>query len=201
MITIDDFKRLIRPVKNKIFLLIGRSILKAMDNTGTSQKVQITVLNGETISDIERMQEFGFDSVPVVNTADGVALFMNGNRDQSIVIKLQNKNLRPTDLVEGESAMYSKIDKTNRHRVHCKEDGSTDILVKEKLQMGNGTDEVLSILNDLFVEVDNLADYIKDTITFSNGGGPTGPPSNATLVAPIITAINTAKTKLGNLKV
>lgn len=56
-----------------------------------------------------------------------------------------------------------------------------------KIGIGNGTDELISILHE-FVE------YVEQTITFSNGGGPTGPPKNALVLTEI-------KTRLENLKV
>ncbi len=56
-----------------------------------------------------------------------------------------------------------------------------------KIYIGNDTDELLQLLHDLL-------DYVETKITFSNGGGPTGPPTNPTLVAAI-------RTKLENIKV
>ena len=45
-----------------------------------------------------------------------------------------------------------------------------------KFAVGHGTDEII----DLIIQV---IDYIETTITFTNGGGPTGPPTNAPLLA------------------
>ena len=53
-----DWKRLIRPITNKIFLLLGRAVLRAVENSGATQKIQIVALASETISDIERFQEY-----------------------------------------------------------------------------------------------------------------------------------------------
>jgi len=54
---LNDFKRLINPLKNKIFLLLGRGILTVINNSELTQKIQIIALNEETISDMERFQE------------------------------------------------------------------------------------------------------------------------------------------------
>ncbi len=65
-----------------------------------------------------------------------------------------------------------------------------EILVKPdtKIALGNGAVELVQLVHDLM-------DYIETTITFSNGGGPTGPPTNAAAVlAPI-------RLKLEQLKV
>ena len=56
-----------------------------------------------------------------------------------------------------------------------------------RLYMGNGVDELLTVLDDTL-------SYIESSITFANGGGPTGPPSNASLVTAL-------RARLANLKV
>ncbi len=47
-----------------------------------------------------------------------------------------------------------------------------------KVAITNGTVELLTILH-------GLLDYLETTVTFSNGGGPTGPPTNASLLTTI----------------
>lgn len=101
-------QRLLQPIKNKILLLIGRAILTAMDNTKKTQKIQIKCLKGETLSDIERLEDFGFTSNPPVDgNTECLVLFLNGNRDFGIAIKAHNRELRPKTLAPGESAMYN----------------------------------------------------------------------------------------------
>lgn len=55
-----------------------------------------------------------------------------------------------------------------------------------KVAVTNGTNELLTILHELL-------NYIETQITFTNGGGPTGPPSNASLVAQIRAKLETLK--------
>lgn len=47
-----------------------------------------------------------------------------------------------------------------------------------KLSAGNGVVELLAVL-------DEFIGYVESAITFSNGGGPTGPPNNAALLTAI----------------
>jgi hypothetical protein len=47
-----------------------------------------------------------------------------------------------------------------------------------KLSAGNGVVELLAVL-------DEFMGYVESQITFSNGGGPTGPPNNAALLTAI----------------
>ena len=122
MIEIKDIHRLLAPIKNKIFLLIGRAILKAINNSEGTQKIQVVGLSGETITDIERMQEYGFESYPVAES-EAVVLYINGNRDQGLAICVHDRSNRPDDLAEGESQMYSK----NGNKITMKADGSIEI--------------------------------------------------------------------------
>ena len=60
------------------------------------------------------------------------------------------------------------------------------VLPGTKIYIGNGVAELLQLVHDLL-------DFVETKITFSNGGGPTGPPDNATLVAAIRTKLETIK--------
>jgi len=132
---LPDFKRLISPIKNKIFLLLGRAILKAVESNttdgGTVQKLQVIALAGETINDLERMQEYGLETYP----HDGAEVFigfLNGNRDHGVALVVHDDRHRPTDLAEGEVALYTDEDSsTDGHRIHLKRGQIVDIKCKE----------------------------------------------------------------------
>lgn len=85
-----------------------------------------------------------------------------------------------------------------------------------KITMGNGTDELLNIANDVFVELKSLIQQVSQTmsdiqlltVTAPGGGGPTTVPINSSSFATIKTAVDgietnvdTAIAKLGNLKI
>ena len=192
MITRDDLNRLLNPIKRKLFLLFGRATLAAMDNSGTSQKVQITLLKDETVTDIERMQNFGFDSVPPVDTSDSIVGFFNGNRDHGVVLVVQTPSLRPTDGVEGESIVYSSKDAKDGHRIHLKADGTTEnISGSSKIVNQNGKVA-------LGVSDKELVDLVEQTLagiealTVPTSVGPSGVPINAatfTAIKAKVTAI------------
>lgn len=116
---LPDFRRLIAPLGRKIFLLLGRAILKAIDNSQGTQKIQIIALADEIISDMERFQEYGFETYPFVDS-EVLAVFLNGNRDHGIALCIHDRRYRPTDLVEGEIVLYTDEDKVTPFRVHLK---------------------------------------------------------------------------------
>lgn len=104
--SMKNFTRLLQPIKKKIFLLLGRAILTAVNNAESTQKIQCTVLADETITDIERFQEYGFESYPVPGTSEALIAFINGNRDLGIAICVHDRGNRPTDLTAGDVRMY-----------------------------------------------------------------------------------------------
>jgi len=122
-----SFKRLIAPIQKKIFLLLGRAILTYVNNAEKTQKIQIIALQGETISDMERFQEYGFETYPLED-AEVAAVFINGNRDQGIAICVHDREYRPTDLVAGEVAIYTDEDLSpGDFRIHLKRGRIFDI--------------------------------------------------------------------------
>jgi len=142
-------KRLITALKNKIYLIVGRAILKAVNNGESTQKLQIVALNGETITDIERFQEYGFESYPFAD-AEVAALFLNGNRDNGIVICVHDKRYRPTDLAAGEVAVYH----SESHRVILKAGGVIEIAGTE-IKIGDVTGALEKLLNKLAMDIYN----------------------------------------------
>ena len=116
---LDDFKRLIRPIKNRIFLMLGRAVLKLVDNSEATQRIQVIALADETISNIERFQEYGIETYPKTESQVFIG-FLNGNRDHGIVLCVHDDRYRPTDLSEGEVALYTYEDATTPFRWQMK---------------------------------------------------------------------------------
>ena len=116
----NSLKKALAPLQRKIYLMMGRAILTAVDNSTSTQLVQLTLLSGETISDVERFQEYGFETYPFTG-AEGLAGFLNGNRDRGVVLCFMDRQHRPDDLSEGEVAMYTDEDRTaGGHRIWFK---------------------------------------------------------------------------------
>lgn len=120
--------RLLDSIKRKIFLLIGRGVVKTVTPTTGTQGVQVVALDNETISDIERLEEYGFTSVPLAES-EAVIGFPNGNRDQGIVLCIGDRRYRPTNLASGEVSVYDN----NGSKILLKADGSIEIESKNKM--------------------------------------------------------------------
>lgn len=112
-------------IKRKIFLLIGRAVLTAVTNDKKYQLLQVKGLDGETITNIERFQEYGIETYPKKSDDTEVLLIAPaGNRDQSIAICVFDKRYRPDDLEEGEVCLYTFNDS---QRITLKKDGTIRI--------------------------------------------------------------------------
>jgi phage baseplate assembly protein V len=174
--TWNDFKRLIAPIQRKIFLLLGRAILTAINNSEGTQKIQIKVLNNETITDVERFQEYGFETYPFTG-AEVMTLFLNGNRDHGIAVCIHDRRYRPKDLVEGEACMYTDEDqKTDGHRVHLKRGQIIEVDGKQVI-VNAGTDVTV---NAPLVTVNTAEAIINATTQIQlNTPALTGGPSGA----------------------
>ena len=101
-------ERTIAPLKRKLFLIIGRAILTAISTSEKTMKVQVSGLSNETITDVERLQEYGFDSYPAVGTAEVLIVFPNGARDNGVALVVADRENRPTGMAEGDSMVYTK---------------------------------------------------------------------------------------------
>ena len=99
-------RRFITPIKRKIFLLIGRAILTAVDNSTKTQSIQVTVMKNEVITDVERPQNYGLESYPKSDT-EAIIVFQNGDRDKGLVLCVHDRENRPTTLTQGEVCVWS----------------------------------------------------------------------------------------------
>lgn len=159
MITLNDFKRLIRPLQNKIFLLLGRAVLMAVNNANLTQEVQIAALEGEVISDMERFQEYGFETYPLIG-AEVLPVFFNGNRDHGIAACVHDRRYRPQDLVAGEVAVYTDEDATTpfriqmkRGRIHFRRSDKEDIDIDTSKTEDIGTSKAVTVPIEIHVNI------------------------------------------------
>ena len=59
-----DFLKKISKIKNRIIRLISRCVLDEIDNSGKIQKLKVSVYGKETISNKDRLQEYGLETYP-----------------------------------------------------------------------------------------------------------------------------------------
>jgi len=110
MITLGQLDRavakLIAPLKRKVSLMVGRAVLKAVDDSKKVQTVKAALLSDEVSEDVERYQEYGFSSVPFAES-EAVVVFVGGNRAHGIVVATDDRARRPKNLTEGDVVLYT----------------------------------------------------------------------------------------------
>ncbi|MFA5397433.1 MAG: phage baseplate assembly protein [Methanogenium sp.] len=123
--------------------MIGRAILTAINNSGKVQRIQVKGIYGETLTDIDRIQEYGLETYPEVSGDTEVILICpDGNREQAIAIKVGTRAYRPTTLNEGEVCLYDKF-------------GNTILLKDGKIEI-NGNDKELVLWGPLNTALQSL---------------------------------------------
>lgn len=119
---IEQIQKLMAPLHRRIMLSIGRCVLNAVYDGNPVQLVQMSMLSDEVRDKVERMAEYGFTSVPLPG-AQGVAVFVGGDRGHGVVIATGDARYRLVGLEGGEVALYDDQGQV----VHLQRDG---ILVK-----------------------------------------------------------------------
>lgn len=101
------FNKLVDPLRRRVRLMIGRAVLAAAaDDSKGIQLVQVKLLDGEVGDGVERMQNYGYTSVPKAG-AEGVMVCVSGDRNHGIVVVMDDRRYRLKNLQPGEVAMYT----------------------------------------------------------------------------------------------
>lgn len=103
---VSAFLKIMGPLKRRVQLMVGRCVLKLVDDALPIQKVQITILDGEVHDGVERLQNFGHTGVPL-SGARGATLSVGGERAHQVIVAMDDGRHRPQGLAGGESALYN----------------------------------------------------------------------------------------------
>src|SRR4029450_4777617 len=77
-----------------------------VDDKKKLQQVQVELMADETKDDVERFQQYGFTSVPLVG-AEALCVFLGGGRDHAIVLSIDDRRHRLTEMQGGDVAIYN----------------------------------------------------------------------------------------------
>lgn len=89
----------------RIKKLVARGTVKLINDALKFQELQIGLLAGETRSNVERIQQYGFTAHPLPGS-EHLTLFLSGHRNHGITIAVDDRRYRVTGLVQGEVAIY-----------------------------------------------------------------------------------------------
>ncbi|MEW5942530.1 MAG: phage baseplate assembly protein V [Pseudomonadota bacterium] len=112
-----EIAKMLAPLSRRLRLMASRAVLSLISDATGMQIVQVKLLNGEVRDGIERVQNYGFTSVPLPG-AEAIFLSLGGDRDHGIVITADDRRYRVKGLQGGEVAIYTDEDKAaGEHRI------------------------------------------------------------------------------------
>ena len=185
MIGLSDLARVIAPLKNMIMMLFSKAKVSGINNLGKKgakpsvtatnpQRLYLSLLFDEVLSQVERSQDYGFESFPLPG-AEAAVVFIGGRRSRGVAVSVQDHRYRPTDLAEGNVCIYDK-------------DGARLVHKSGKVALGN---KVLNI--ELLDLVDQLLTLLQGNVD-AVGVASTG--TNSLILAQLLDL----QTKLGQIK-
>lgn len=149
MVGIAAIERLLAPIRRRINAIVGRCVLSLIDDSTMAQTVQASFLKEDVREGLEKFGGYGFTSVPLEG-AEGVVVFLKGNRDHGIIIQTEDRRYRPKDMDPGDSAMY-----TDEGALIALKRGKEAHLEIDKIKIENVSGELVSILSDTVEHIKN----------------------------------------------
>ncbi len=171
------------PIAARIQNMLARGTVQASAER-KMQALQIGLMAGETKSDVEHFEPFGFTSRPLPG-AEVIAAFFDGDRSHGIVLVAADRRYRLAVLEEGEAAIHDAFG----NKAHFKKDGTLEVVAATQVQI---TSPLVTITGDLQVAGTITAPLVVGTnnVTFGGksgvghthggvqtGGGNTGAPA------------------------
>lgn len=164
-------ERMLRPLRNRVDNLVARAVIQLVSDGYKLQRIQSGVLAGEDVDQAERFQEYGFSSVPMAG-AEGVALFVGGDRGHPLIVAVDDRRYRPTGLEPGEVTLYHK----DGARVVFKDGGDVEVYpgAGGEVRIGSASaSDPVALKSDLTA----LKTWL-DAHTHPANGSPPSPPQS-----------------------
>lgn len=176
---IRALEKILAPLKRRVRLMVSRAILTAIDDSKGLQQVQLTALSDEVLDRVERLQEYGFTSVPLKG-GSALIVCVGGSRSHPVVIATDDPRHRPTGLQPGEVAIYTQ----SGSRINLKNGGIIELIAATKIVLQSTLVEIsgnLSVAGNVTVPsgtvtagVTSLTTHVHGGVT--SGGATTGTP-------------------------
>lgn len=100
--------RVMAPLRNRIQMMVARAIVQLVDDAAGIQSLQLSATADELVEAAERMQDYGFTSVPH-DGAEAVVVFPGGLRSHGLVVAVGDRRFRLKGLKAGEVAIYDDL--------------------------------------------------------------------------------------------
>ncbi len=109
--------RLLRRLRRRIMLAIGRGVVRLVDDTLRTQALQVEGYAGELLDGVEHLLPYGLATHPRPESL-ALLLAVGGMRQHTIAAAVTDPDARPRNLAEGEVCLYTHLDETDDpHRI------------------------------------------------------------------------------------
>lgn len=105
---LEAMRKAVAPLEGRIRMAISRGLVSLVDDARKAQALQIELLDGEAQDGVERFQQYGFTSHPHPG-AEAIAVCAGGLRSHAVVIAVEDRRYRLTNLQQGEAALYDDL--------------------------------------------------------------------------------------------
>lgn len=158
-------------VVDRVMALVVRGLVEYVNDSDEMQLVKVSTTANEVTDDLERVQPYGLTTVPPKGS-EAVILFLNGDKQQGVVIACDSAVNRPNGLAENDVEIYS----AHGQRILLDVTGHVNV--------GDGTDFVAMAL-PLNTYLDSVGQAV------APGGVPVVTPAVGA-TCPVASAINAA---------
>lgn len=156
---LERLKKLARSMQSRIDASITRAVVELVNDRLKTQRLQLTILEGEVADQVEHLQPYGVSFVPPAG-AEALALAVGGQRDHTVAICVEHPAERPTGAEPREGGLYTK----GEWRYFIDAEGVTCTGAKDSAEH--------HVLGDKLVE-------LIGQLTVPTSMGPSGTPVNA----------------------
>lgn len=102
----SSVRAMLQSAHNRVMLTVARAVVSLVDDGTKLQSLQLGILKREIRDSVERFQNYGFTAKPHPG-AEGVVVFVGGNRDHGLCIAVDDRRYRLKGLADGEVAIYT----------------------------------------------------------------------------------------------
>lgn len=120
---IRDIVKAVEPITHRVKHMVARAYLHQTDDQPVTQEMQVEISRGEVRDKVDRLQNYGFTSVPLEG-AEAIVLSIGGDRGHPVVVVCDDERYRHKELQAGEVAIYHHqgdlIELLNDNVIHIK---------------------------------------------------------------------------------
>jgi phage baseplate assembly protein V len=161
-------------MRGRVDAMVARAVLSRVNDALKTQRLQLTILDDETVDDVEHFQPYGLSFVPPAG-AECIALAISGARSHTVAICAQHPEERPKSKPPRTGGLYT----SGQWRVFIDADGVVHLGAEAGAEFVALAAKVLTELNDIRSKFDTHTHLVNVTGSSSAQSGTAAAPASA----------------------